>query len=327
MSGRADIAWSQQLARVSPGQLVLWTSAAVIAIAAHAGAAWWVMQDPSAAPMEQAGAPAIMIDLAPMAMAPASEEDMVSPEMVDSVAAEEAPPPETAEPVEPVETQTAEAVPVEAPAEAEPDAAEPVEMEEVAEVPPEPVETVETEVETIEPIDPIEEMVTAALDNVEVPLPTARPTPPRPQPERTVERQRPREQPRQQRQQQSAPSRDAVRAQARNQQEAPRAAAPQANQGASSVSPARWQSRLMAHLERRKRYPSSARRARQEGVAQVRFTIDGNGNVQSVALARSSGVAELDAEVVAMVRRASPVPAPPPGVGRTIVVPVQFNLR
>jgi periplasmic protein TonB len=28
-----------------------------------------------------------------------------------------------------------------------------------------------------------------------------------------------------------------------------------------------------------------------------------------------------------MVRRASPVPAPPPGVNRTIMVPVRFNLR
>ncbi len=324
MSGRADIAWSRQLTRVSAGQITLWTSAAVIAVAAHAGAAWWVMQEPSAAPMEQAGAPAILIDLAPMAMAPAAVEDTVSPDTVDSVSAEAAPAPESAEPVEPVETlQMAEAVPVETPVEAE---AEPVEIEQAVELPPETVEPLETEVETVEPIDPVEEMVTAALENVEVPLPTARPAPPRPTPERTVERQRPREQARPQRQQ-SAPSRDAVRAQAMTQQESTRAAAPQANPGASSVSPARWQSRLMAHLERRKRYPSSARRARQEGVAQVRFTIDGSGNVQSVALARSSGVAELDDEVVAMVRRASPVPAPPPGVGRTIVVPVQFNLR
>ena len=327
MSGRADIAWSRQVSRVSPGQLGLWTSAVVLAVATHAGAAWWVIQEDREPAAQPGGAPAIMIDLAPMAMAPAAMEDMVSPDTVDSVAAQAAPTPEMAEPVEPVETvQTAEAVPVEMPERAEAEQAEPVEMEQVAEVPPEPVRPVEPEVETIEPIDPIEEMVTAALDNVEVPLPTARPTPPRPQPERTAERQRPREQARPQRQQ-SAPARDAVRAQARTQQQSERAAAPQANQGSASVSPARWQSRLMAHLERRKRYPRSARRARQEGVAQVRFTIDGSGNVQSVALARSSGVAELDAEVVAMVRRASPVPAPPPGVGRTIVVPVQFNLR
>lgn len=83
----------------------------------------------------------------------------------------------------------------------------------------------------------------------------------------------------------------------------------------------------MSHLERRKRYPSAAKRQRKQGVAQVRFSIDANGNVGSVRLTRSSGVPELDAEVVSLVRRASPVPAPPPGVGRTIVVPIQFSLR
>jgi protein TonB len=93
------------------------------------------------------------------------------------------------------------------------------------------------------------------------------------------------------------------------------------------VSPARWQARLASHLERRKRYPSAARRQGQQGTAQVRFTIDGSGNVQSVSLVRSSGVALLDEEVVALVRRASPVPAPPPGVNRTIVVPIRFSVR
>src|SRR5690606_25661826 len=111
---------------------------------------------------------------------------------------------------------------------------------------------------------PIEEFVTARLDNVEVPIPMVRPEPPRQQ-----ERPRPRQQ-----QQRPTPSRDATRAQVQTQQEAPRAAAPQTNRGAASVSPARWQSRLLAHLERRKRYPSQARRQRQEGIAQVRFTID-----------------------------------------------------
>ena len=97
--------------------------------------------------------------------------------------------------------------------------------------------------------------------------------------------------------------------------------------GTGAVSPARWQSRLMAHLERRKRYPSGARSRREQGTAYVRFTIDERGNVLSASLARSSGSAELDAEVLSLVRRASPVPAPPPGVNRTITAPVQFRLR
>lgn len=311
MSQRSDIAWSRQLARSSVGQIILWTSAAALAIVAHAGAAWWVMKEPPAAPADPGAPVAIMIDLAPVAMAPAAEEEQIAPDAVDSVAAEAAPPPEEAEPVEPVETaELAEPVPVEPENVTEPDPVEPVEPEQ-------PVEA-----EAIEPIEPIEE---AVPEVVNVPIPTPRPNRP-PPPPRVAEKPRETERT-QQRPQRESPSRDARRAQVQTQQNAPQAAAPQSSRGASNVSPARWQSRLLAHLERRKRYPASARRQRLEGVAQVRFTIDGSGNVQSVALAGSSGIAELDQEVVAMVRRASPVPAPPPGVNRTIVVPVRFNLR
>jgi len=69
----------------------------------------------------------------------------------------------------------------------------------------------------------------------------------------------------------------------------------------------------MAHLERRKRYLSGARSRGEQGTAYVRFRIDDGGNVLSASLARSSGFPALDNEVVEMVRRASPVPAPPPG--------------
>jgi protein TonB len=83
----------------------------------------------------------------------------------------------------------------------------------------------------------------------------------------------------------------------------------------------------MAHLERLKRYPAGARARREEGTAYVRFSIDANGNVRSAQLARSSGHAELDAAVLALVRRASPVPAPPPGAPQDITAPVRFTIR
>ena len=95
----------------------------------------------------------------------------------------------------------------------------------------------------------------------------------------------------------------------------------------SSASPARWQAQLRAHLERRQRYPGAARARGQEGVVQIRFSIDGNGNVLSAQVVRSSGHAALDEAVVDLMRRASPVPAPPPDVPRTITAPVRFNLR
>lgn len=83
----------------------------------------------------------------------------------------------------------------------------------------------------------------------------------------------------------------------------------------------------MSHLERRKRYPPGARSRGETGIAYVRFRIDDAGNVLSASLARSSWFSELDTEVVELVRRASPVPAPPSSVNETITAPVQFSIR
>ncbi|OYR10314.1 tonB family C-terminal domain protein [Brucella grignonensis] len=41
----------------------------------------------------------------------------------------------------------------------------------------------------------------------------------------------------------------------------------------------------MAHLERRKKYPSGAKSRREEGVVYVRFRIDDTGKVLSASLA------------------------------------------
>jgi len=59
----------------------------------------------------------------------------------------------------------------------------------------------------------------------------------------------------------------------------------------------------------------------------VTFSLDGGGRVTASRLARGSGVASLDAEVQAMVRRASPFPAPPGGASRSFTVPVSFRLN
>src|SRR5690606_11289798 len=99
---------------------------------------------------------------------------------------------------------------------------------------------------------------------------------------------------------------------------------------APSVSPARWQSRVLAWINRHKRYPRGARSRREEGLVQVSFAINASGSVVSARIARSSGNAELDKAALDMLHRASPVPAPPPEIasGRmNLSVPVQFNLR
>ncbi len=158
----------------------------------------------------------------------------------------------------------------------------------------------------------------------EVVLPKPPPEPPKPKPE--VKKEAPKPKP-----EKPKPPRPV----AQPVQPAPVAAPPApAAAPAPSAAPSRavpsWQGRLLSHLERHKRYPRSAQARRQEGVAQVRFTIDRDGNVLSVRLDRSSGVPSLDEETVEMVRRASPLPAPPEEMAKDrieLVVPVQFFIR
>jgi protein TonB len=90
---------------------------------------------------------------------------------------------------------------------------------------------------------------------------------------------------------------------------------------------ANYNGMVAAHLARHKQYPAAARSAGTEGVATVSFSLDGGGRVTSVRLARASGIAVIDQEVLTMVRRASPFPRPPDGQGRNFTVPVRFNLR
>jgi periplasmic protein TonB len=91
-----------------------------------------------------------------------------------------------------------------------------------------------------------------------------------------------------------------------------------------------WQAQVMAHLERRKRYPRAAQFRREEGTARVRFVIDRAGVVLSFRLEGSSGSAELDQETLSLIERASPLPPPPAEIARDrmeMVAPVKFALR
>lgn len=205
-------------------------------------------------------------------------------------------------------------------------------MQEAQEIKSETSEPVEKPVEEVKPEEPepVQEpepepiVEQKEVEKAEVTLPVVRPKPekkpiekPRKREVRKPERRRP------------APASQAAREASAQVQQSTRNAASQtvAGMGFGSVSPAQWQSRLMAHLERRKQYPAGARSRGETGTVYVRFSIDDSGNVRSASLARSSGVPELDAEVLSLVRRASPVPAPPAGVSRTITAPVRFSVR
>ncbi|MFT4091499.1 MAG: TonB family protein [Asticcacaulis sp.] len=98
----------------------------------------------------------------------------------------------------------------------------------------------------------------------------------------------------------------------------------------ASSSPQTWQTKLMSHLERNKRYPSEARSRRQQGVVWVRFSMDREGRVLSSKVDRSSGHAALDREALNMLKRSVPLPKPPEEVSGNpieITVPVEFFIR
>lgn len=89
------------------------------------------------------------------------------------------------------------------------------------------------------------------------------------------------------------------------------AAPQQAAVSAPSKAEISWQSKLLSHLSRYKRYPDDARRRGFEGVNRLRFVVDGRGKVLSYALAGRSGSASLDRATLEMIRRAQPLPPPP----------------
>lgn len=93
----------------------------------------------------------------------------------------------------------------------------------------------------------------------------------------------------------------------------------------SSAASAKWQKALVAHLARYKRYPEQGNTP--EAVVSVAFTIDRKGNVVSSRIEKSSGSDVLDADALAMIKRAAPLPAPPAEVAAddlTLVLPIRF---
>ena len=82
---------------------------------------------------------------------------------------------------------------------------------------------------------------------------------------------------------------------------------------------------VFGHMQRFKRYPSSARGA--SGVVVVRFELNRTGALIGSAVTKSSGNAALDQAALDLLRRASPFPPFPvakPGERDSYVAPVNF---
>jgi protein TonB len=251
-----------------------WSLAAASVSAAHAGAIASYLLFVAAEPPGAANAPAVIVDLAPMPVAPVSQADLApGVEMV-------------------------EAAPVPVPP-----------------VPPQPVET--------QPIEP--------LPTLEAPAEVALPTP-EPRLEATPE-EKPIETPQEQpveRFEQATPAPQTTAVPRSERRDAPVARAPSPGSAQASAAVASWRDLLVTRLQRAKRYPPSAEARRARGIATLSFSMDRHGRVLSQRIVKSSGHADLDQEVLALLQRAQPLPPFPPAMTQAVMnlsVPIRFSLR
>ncbi|MGF7209433.1 protein TonB [Skermanella aerolata] len=269
-----------------------WGLSAGFVLAIHAGIVVSVLALDTPPPPAELPGP-VLIDLAPL---PAAPPPAPEPEPV----AEEPPPPEPPPP-EPEPPPPEPPPPEPSPPEPPPPEPPPPPPEPPPEPPPpEPPPQVEPEV---------------ALPTVTPPKP---PPPKPPPPRQAVVRPRPPEPV------PAAPPPPPAMPSEPAPEPAPRPVASQSN-----VMPT-FQQRLLRHLDQNKRYPQTSQRRRQQGTAMLRFTMDADGNVLSFRLEKTSGYEALDEEVLAMIKRAEPLPKIPADLGRDrleLVVPVQFALR
>jgi colicin import membrane protein len=94
----------------------------------------------------------------------------------------------------------------------------------------------------------------------------------------------------------------------------------------STASIAAYNGSVSEHLSKYQRDPRPRSR-RTQWRAIVSFSIDAKGYVTEVSLAKGTGSNVIDEEMIAMVRRASPFPAPPDGEAKKFDVPVRIDLK
>jgi protein TonB len=202
----------------------------------------------------------------------------------------------------------------------------------VASIEAAPPEHVEAPSAPIDQVQPPPEPVPAETPEVVTPEPSPEavallplPPPPAPPPPAEAVRATPPPHPAARPQPPSPPRPAPAEAPSAAEAPAPAAPAPVVRQP-----PANYVGRLLAALDRHKEYPSSARFRRVEGVTLLRFAMRRDGTVASFGIERSSGHEDLDAAVIQMIQRASPLPPPPSelaGDPVELVVPVRFSLR
>ena len=293
-----------ELSRLRWHDLGLWAGAAALVLGAHVAVAYAVQ---SFSPIETDGGPppAPVIEMEPMMVTPAVPEQSA---MLDAVAPDQSEPTPTTEPTPQEQVDKAKPV-VEQPDTTPPDETEPTQtdMAEQVDQPP--------------PDEVIPDIAEAIAPEVVVPLPQPKPLD-LPKDKKPVEKPKPRP-----KKEKPEPARTVATASAET-KPAAKAAAPKSAAGVSGFSPAKWESRLTAWINRHKRYPSGAKSRRSQGNTNVAFTVDSSGQVLSASVVRSSGDPELDRAALAVLQGAM-VPAPPPELGARVnrTAPFVFSLR
>lgn len=301
--------WAEQVAR-KRGLLesVLWIlAAAVVALVLSATVALTALLDVRMG-RDEAEPDALMVDLTAMPVT----------EMVAEEPAEEAPEHQP-EPVdEPEAFRTPEP-------EAEPDPVRPPEpeVEPVREPLPEPIPQPELLTETLpvpDPPPPPPEPEVVVQTDPEV-RPKPRPEPPKEPPKEQVRKPDPpkKEPVRTAEPRKTAP---ATTSEAKPSAASSGGAVASARGGASPDAVARWKRKVLGQLDshmRRKRFDAS----RREVVLAIR--IDGAGQVLGVSIHASSGLPDIDSQLVRHAGRRGSVAAPPDGKGTTLLVPITMR--
>ncbi len=87
---------------------------------------------------------------------------------------------------------------------------------------------------------------------------------------------------------------------------------------------------LKSWIARQKFYPARARALGIEGVSHVRFRLNESGRLAEVRLEKSAGSPLLDRAAMTMIRRAQPMPVPPPALHNgalEFTLPIAFSLQ
>ncbi|WP_434524171.1 TonB family protein [Photorhabdus asymbiotica] len=88
-----------------------------------------------------------------------------------------------------------------------------------------------------------------------------------------------------------------------------------------------YQSALRREIEKHKRYPRRAKKMKQQGTVQVRFSLLDSGDLTNPQLVQSSGADELDRAALAAIQQARSVGVKPPGLPRDLTLAIEFNLK